>query len=105
MKSRLVFSGTSLSSFIAAASNVQFAGASAVDPQRYQHAGEIDGGEHGSDDADQKHDGEAANGARSEIGHDRGRNDVRHVGVENRAESFVIAGFDGVYQPPPASYF
>src|SRR5438132_11515790 len=86
MKSMFVWSGTSFRSFIAPTSNVQFARAGAADPQRYQHAGEIDGGEHRGDDADEQHDGEAAHRPRTEISHDSGGNDVGHVGVEDRAK-------------------
>src|SRR5690242_20533714 len=106
MKSRFVFSGTSFRSFIwLIASNVQFARTRAADPQRDQHAGEIDGGEHRRNDADQKHDREAADRSRAEIGHDRSRDDVGDVGVENGAESFLVAGLDRVEQPPPAPDF
>src|SRR5437764_13670591 len=63
MKSRLVWSGTSLSSFMRFDDlDVQFAGTRAADPQRDQHAGEIDGGEHRGHNTDQQHDGEAADG-------------------------------------------
>jgi PAS domain S-box-containing protein len=40
--------------------NMKSAGARAAEPQRDQHAGEINGGENRGDDADQKHDREAA---------------------------------------------
>src|SRR4051812_27678249 len=104
MKSTFVLSGTSLSSFIGRASNVQLAGARTTHPQGHQHAGEVNGREHGSDDADQQDDREAAHRAGSEIGHDRSRDHVCDVGVENRAEGFAIAGLDGVQQTATAPY-
>src|SRR5689334_18992255 len=92
MKSMFVWSGTSLSSFISRASNVERPRACAADPERNQHAREIDGGEHRGDDADEEHDREAADRARTEIGHNRRRDDVGHVGVEDGAEGLVITG-------------
>src|SRR5215471_17387272 len=94
MKSRLVWSGTSFSSFIVQALNMQFARPDAPDPQRHQHAGEIDRGEHRGHNADQQDHGETAYRAGAEISHDRRRYDMGHVGVENRPEGLVIAGLD-----------
>ena len=73
---------------------MQGARSRAANPERDQHAGEIDGGENRGDNADQENDRKAADRARSEIGHDRGRDDVRHIGIENRPERLVISGVD-----------
>ena len=105
MKSMFVWSGTSFRSFIEQPQICSSRGPGAADPKRNQHAGEIDRGEHRGDDADQQHDREAAHRARAEIGHDRGRDDVGDVGVENGAERLAVAGLDRVDQPSPAADF
>jgi hypothetical protein len=84
---------------------MQFARPRALDPQRDQHAGEVNRGEHRGDHADQQDHGKPAHGARAEIGHDRCRDHVSHIGVENRPEGLGIAGLDGIDQPPAAPHF
>src|SRR5215211_5400950 len=95
MKSMFVLSGTSFRSFIAA-SDVKHAGPLASHPQGDEHPREIDGREDRGDDADHKHDREAADRPGSEVPHEHRGDDVRDVCVEDRGRGFPVARLDGV---------
>src|SRR5687767_6233042 len=107
MKSMLVLSGTSFKSFMSSDPplDVERLWPGAPNPQNDQHPGEIDRRVDRCDDADQKHDGEAADRSRPEIEHQGGRDRVGDIGVENRGRGFPVARFQGVEHPPPAAQF
>ena len=97
MKSMLVLSGTSFSSFIGPVPQMlSTRGPLALDPERDQHPGEVDRGEHRGDDADHQHDREAADRAGAEIEHQHGGDDVGDVGVEDRGRGFLVARLERV---------